>query len=100
MSGKPTMLASPPAGSGLRPVLGDAGPPVLGHLIELFRGGPDYVLQPYRSHGPLVYFRHYPRARGSRHRSRCDRGDLRQQRSGLLAARLGSGDRTVFFGVG
>lgn len=57
---KPTMLANPPAGSGLQPVLGDAGLPVLGHLIELFRGGPDYVLRLYRSHGPLVYFRHYP----------------------------------------
>jgi len=57
---KQTLLANPPAGSGLRPVLGDAGLPVLGHLIELFRGGPDYVLGLYRSHGPLIYFRHYP----------------------------------------
>lgn len=29
-------LADPPVGSGLRPVLGDAGAPVLGHTLELF----------------------------------------------------------------
>ena len=30
-------LAEPPAGSGLKPVLGDSGLPILGHLIEMMR---------------------------------------------------------------
>ena len=49
------VFAEPPAGSGLKPVMGDVGLPVLGHLIELFRGGPDYVLQMYRKNGPVHY---------------------------------------------
>ena len=48
-------LAEPPAGSGLKPIMGDSGLPVIGHLIEVFRGGPDYVLDIYRKHGPLYY---------------------------------------------
>lgn len=55
---KQITLADPPPESGLRPIVGDAGLPVLGHLIELFRGGPDYVLRLYRTHGPLIYLRH------------------------------------------
>ena len=38
------VFAEPPPGSGLKPVMGNDGLPVLGHLIEVFRGGPDYVL--------------------------------------------------------
>jgi cytochrome P450 len=57
---KQIMLAEPPPGSGLKPVLGDAGLPVLGHLIELFRGGPDYVLRLHQTRGPLIYFHHAP----------------------------------------
>ena len=49
------VLAEPPAGSGLKPVMANSGLPVLGHLIELFRGGPDYVLQTYRKFGPVHY---------------------------------------------
>ncbi len=52
---KQIVLAEPPAGSGLKPVVGDAGLPGLGHVIEIFRGGPDYALRLYRSHGPLFY---------------------------------------------
>ncbi|WP_099021506.1 cytochrome P450 [Mycolicibacterium palauense] len=48
-------LAEPPAGSGLKPVMGDAGLPILGHMIEAFRGGPDYILELYRAHGPVHY---------------------------------------------
>ena len=48
-------FAEPPAGSGLKPVLGDHGLPFLGHLIEIFRGGPDYILQMYRKNGPVYY---------------------------------------------
>ena len=49
------VLAEPPAGSGLKAVQGDAGLPIIGHMIEIFRGGPDFVLELYRKHGP-VYF--------------------------------------------
>ncbi|MCT7659125.1 cytochrome P450 [Mycobacterium deserti] len=48
-------MATPPAGSDLKPVVGDAGLPVLGHMIEMFRGGPDYLLHVYRKFGPLYY---------------------------------------------
>ncbi|MBU3687405.1 MAG: cytochrome P450 [Mycobacterium sp.] len=49
------VYAEPPPDSDLKPVMGDSGLPVLGHLIELFRGGPEYVLQMYRKYGPLHY---------------------------------------------
>lgn len=53
------VYAEPPAGSGLKPVLGNDGLPLMGHLIEIFRGGPDYVLEMYRKYGP-VYFSKTP----------------------------------------
>ncbi|MCH9767562.1 MAG: cytochrome P450 [Actinomycetia bacterium] len=56
---KEIVLAEAPADSGLKTVRGDNGLPVLGHMIELFRGGPDYVLQLYRQHGP-IHFAHSP----------------------------------------
>ena len=37
-------LAEPPAGSGLKTVMGDSGLPIVGHMIETFRGGPDYSM--------------------------------------------------------
>ena len=49
------VFAEPPPGSSLKPVMGNNGMPVLGHLIELFRGGPDYVLGTYRKFGPVHY---------------------------------------------
>jgi cytochrome P450 len=48
-------LADPPPGSGLKPVRGDAGLPIVGHLIEVLRGGPDYLMHLYQTKGPLVY---------------------------------------------
>jgi cytochrome P450 len=48
-------LAEPPPGSGLKPVMGDSGVPILGHIIELFRGGPDYVLHLYKTQGPVLF---------------------------------------------
>lgn len=48
-------LAEPPAGSGLKTVMGDSGLPVIGHMIETFRDGPDYLLQVYRKYGPIHY---------------------------------------------
>ena len=51
------VFAEPPPGSSLKPVMGNNGMPVLGHLIEVFRGGPDYVLGTYRKFGPVHYSR-------------------------------------------
>ena len=48
-------LADPPPGSELKPVLGDAGLPVLGHLIEMLRGGPDYLMFLYKNKGSVVF---------------------------------------------
>ena len=52
---KQTMLAEPPPGSGLKAVLGDAGLPIIGHTIEMFRSGPQYPLHLYRKHGPVFF---------------------------------------------
>src|ERR1700756_154921 len=52
---KQMTLAEPPAGSGLKPILGDSGLPILGHMIEMFREGPDFAVNMYRKHGPLFY---------------------------------------------
>jgi cytochrome P450 len=52
---KERVLAEPPAGSGLKPVVGDSGLPILGHLIELFREGPDYALFLYQTRGPVTF---------------------------------------------
>jgi cytochrome P450 len=51
----PKPLASPPPGSDLKTVMGDAGLPVLGHMVEMMRQGPDYFLHLYRTHGSLFY---------------------------------------------
>jgi cytochrome P450 len=49
------VFAEPPAGSGLKPIVGNSGLPFLGHLIEIFRAGPEFVLETYRKHGPVYY---------------------------------------------
>ncbi|MGC2655041.1 MAG: cytochrome P450, partial [Mycobacterium sp.] len=48
-------LAEPPPGSGLKPVVGDRGLPVIGHIIEMLRGGPDYLMHMYQTKGPVVF---------------------------------------------
>lgn len=48
-------LAEPPAGSDLKTVMGDSGLPIVGHMIETFRGGPDYLMHVYRTYGPIHY---------------------------------------------
>jgi len=48
-------LAEPPPGRDLKTVIGDKGLPIIGHLIEMFRGGPDYLLHMYRKRGPVQY---------------------------------------------
>jgi cytochrome P450 len=52
---KMVALAEPPEGSGLKAVTGDKGLPVIGHLIEMFRGGPDYPLHLFQTRGPVTY---------------------------------------------
>ena len=52
---KPKVLAVPPAGSGLKPVLGNSGVPLLGHIIELFRAGPDFSVHLYQRFGPVFF---------------------------------------------
>jgi len=48
-------LAEPPPGSDLKAVKGDMGLPILAHMIEAFRGGPDFILHQYRKLGPVYY---------------------------------------------
>jgi hypothetical protein len=48
-------LAEPPPGSELKPVMGDNGLPVLGHIIEMFRGGPGFPLHLYDTRGPVFF---------------------------------------------
>jgi cytochrome P450 len=52
---KTKVLAAPPVGSGLMPVLGDSGLPLLGHSLEMFRAGPDFALDLYRKYGPVFF---------------------------------------------
>ena len=35
--------------------MGDSGLPIIGHMIEFFRGGPDYAVEVYRKYGPIHY---------------------------------------------
>lgn len=46
-------LAAPPQGSGLSPVLGDAGPPLIGHTLDAMRFGTEYGLRRFDRYGPV-----------------------------------------------
>jgi len=48
-------FAVPPPGSGLRPVPGDRGLPVLGHSLEVLIGGPVYARRRYDRYGPVSW---------------------------------------------
>ncbi|PRX46003.1 cytochrome P450 [Prauserella shujinwangii] len=48
-------LAAPPAGSGLEPVLGDEGPPLIGHTLDFMRYGVDYALRRIELYGPVFW---------------------------------------------
>ncbi|SFB20601.1 Cytochrome P450 [Amycolatopsis marina] len=48
-------LATPPAGSGLKPVLGDAGAPLIGHSLDFMRFGVEYALRRYDDYGPVSW---------------------------------------------
>ncbi|MGH3632778.1 cytochrome P450 [Mycobacterium sp.] len=52
---KQKTLAEPPPGSGLKPIVGDSGMPILGHIVELFREGPDFPLHLYQTRGPVTF---------------------------------------------
>lgn len=52
---KEKTLANPPPGSDLKPIVGDSGLPILGHIVEMFRGGPDYPLFLYNTRGPVTF---------------------------------------------
>jgi cytochrome P450 len=52
---KQVPFAEPPAGSGLKPVMGDRGLPILGHMIEQFRSGPDFARSLYMERGPVSW---------------------------------------------
>src|SRR6201984_3947784 len=51
----PRKLADPPPGSGLKPVMGERGMPVVGHLIEMMRGGPGYLQFLYETKVPVIF---------------------------------------------
>ena len=90
-TGLSTRMAEPPAGSDLKPVMGDAGLPIIGHMIELFRGGPDYLVAPVpqpRTSGAPRFADHCPTVAALG--PDADSGDLLQPQQGLLAAGLGS----------
>ncbi|WP_116047576.1 cytochrome P450 [Amycolatopsis palatopharyngis] len=48
-------LAAPPEGSGLKPVLGDAGAPLIGHSLDFMRFGVEYALRRYDDYGPVSW---------------------------------------------
>ena len=89
-------MAEPPAGSDLKPVMGDAGLPILGHMVEMFRGGPDFWLHLYRKRGPGVAARFADHPDGGGAGPRRGPGHLLQPQQGLLAAGLGPDDRAFF----
>ncbi|MDX6553200.1 MAG: hypothetical protein QOH74_1688 [Gaiellales bacterium] len=48
-------LAAPPVGSGLLPILGDAGAPVIGHSLDFMRFGLDFALRRHEEYGPVSW---------------------------------------------
>src|SRR3546814_4312635 len=48
-------LAPPPAGSGLKPVLGTAGMPLLGHTLDYIRFGSNFSRARYQRLGPVSW---------------------------------------------
>ncbi|MFF0144358.1 cytochrome P450 [Amycolatopsis sulphurea] len=48
-------LAEPPSGSGLAPVLGDDGPPVVGHAPDMMRFGLEFTMRRFAQYGPVYW---------------------------------------------
>ena len=91
VTGQQHAWAEPPAGSELKPVMGDSGLPILGHMIEMFRGGPDFCAAPVPHARSGVVARFADPSDGGGAGSRRDPGPLLQPQQGLLAAGLGPG---------
>lgn len=53
--GHPRELARPPEGSGLKPVSGDFGLPIVGHTLEQMRFGVRFALRRYERYGPVSW---------------------------------------------
>lgn len=53
--GKVRPLATPPPGSGLKPVMGEPGMPVIGKTLLFMRQGPALSLDHYRRFGPVSW---------------------------------------------
>ena len=51
---KQQVMVEAPPGGGLKPVIGDKGLPIIGHMM-MFRGGPDYMLHVYQTRGSIMY---------------------------------------------
>jgi cytochrome P450 len=49
------ILAEPPAGSGLQPIEGERGLPVVGKTIRLLRDGQSYAVEYYEKYGPVFW---------------------------------------------
>ena len=47
------VLADPPDGSGLKPVMGDSGMPFLGHTVDYIRFGSNFTRARYQRFGPV-----------------------------------------------
>jgi len=52
---QPSVLAEPPAGSGLVPVRGERGLPVLGKTLQLLREGLGHAIEYYEKYGPVFW---------------------------------------------
>lgn len=50
-----TDLATPPEGSDLRPVRGDYGTPIVGHLLDYIRFGTEFGRERYDCYGPVSW---------------------------------------------
>jgi cytochrome P450 len=50
-----TELAPAPAGSGLKPILGDAGAPLIGHSLDFMRFGLEWAFRSYERYGPVTW---------------------------------------------
>ncbi|MEH0971254.1 cytochrome P450 [Micromonospora sp. CPCC 205546] len=58
---RPGVLATPPAGSGLKPVPGDRGLPFVGLGLQTVRYGPAFQIQLMRRHGPVSWWQAFGR---------------------------------------
>ncbi len=54
---RPGPLAQPPAGSGLQPVMGEPGPPVLGSALEMINDPLKVTMERYRKYGGVTWGR-------------------------------------------